>query len=75
MADPITIGVVSLIGIGSAIGGYLASPRKKECSLHRGVTERLAAGDKKFEKILDILSEHGDILARLDERTEHLKAR
>lgn len=78
MAEPITVAVGTLVAIGSAIGGYLANPRKKKngvCPLHSGIDSRLKTGDGDIKEIKGILQNHGEILARLDERTEHLKVR
>ena len=72
MADPITVGIGTLIALGSALGGYLAAPRKV-CSFHEAVRARLDSGDKKFKTFFDEVKKQGELLARIDERTRMIE--
>lgn len=38
-------------------------------STHTAISEDLKKGEKKFNQIFDIMREHGETLARIDERT------
>ena len=75
MPDPVTIGVGVLIALGSAVGGYVAGPRKKSfCDMHESFKTRLASGDDKFKTVLKEISDQGKMLARIDERTIMIEA-
>lgn len=45
---------------------------KKSCPLHSGVMTRLEGGDKRFDQIMAVLTDHGEGIATLLERTKKL---
>ena len=77
MAEPIAVLVTTIIGLGSAIGGYLAKGKTNSisgvCLLHSTVLERLVSGQEKFEQISTKLDTQSNILSRIEERVDGLR--